>query len=225
MSPPATTSAFVERVAAPRQPSAGKPPLLVLLHGIGADENDLLPIAGTLDPRLRVVSLRAPRPYAVGNAWFQIDFRPDGTLVPDLVQASDARRPREVARGRAGPPRHRPGHTYLLGFSQGAMMSLGLLQSVPRRLAGVIALSGRDPTGLFEVTADRIDIAQGAAARRARDPRRPPSGRERPRDPRPVPGLVARLHLPRVPGGARRERRGDRPRRRLARAPPRPARG
>jgi phospholipase/carboxylesterase len=161
MSPPATTSAFVERVAAPRQPSAGKPPLLVLLHGIGADENDLLPIAGTLDPRLRVVSLRAPRPYAVGNAWFQIDFRPDGTLVPDLVQAKatlgDLAKWLEDAPARHGTD---PDHTYLLGFSQGAMMSLGLLQSVPGRLAGVIALSGRDPTGLFEVTADRIDIAQ-----------------------------------------------------------------
>lgn len=161
MSPPAEPPSFVERVTAPRQASAGSPPLLVLLHGIGADENDLLPIAGMLDPRLRVVSLRAPRPYAVGNAWFQLDFRPDGTVVPDVAQAQAALR--DLAKWlEAAPARHGtdPARTYLLGFSQGAMMSLGLLQSVPHRLAGVIALSGRDPANLFAVTADRIDIAQ-----------------------------------------------------------------
>jgi len=35
---------FVARVSPPREPAAA-PPLLVLLHGIGADENDLLPLA------------------------------------------------------------------------------------------------------------------------------------------------------------------------------------
>ena len=43
----------------PRAPSA-VPPLLLLLHGIGADEQDLLPLAPHLDPRLHVISARAP---------------------------------------------------------------------------------------------------------------------------------------------------------------------
>src|SRR5439155_16129454 len=77
--------------AAPSPPGSptgvGPPPLLVLLHGIGADENDLLPLARRLDPRFTVVSLRAPRPYHQGYAWFHIDFRPDGTVVPDVSQA------------------------------------------------------------------------------------------------------------------------------------------
>jgi phospholipase/carboxylesterase len=161
MSPPAAPSTFVERIAEPRRPSPGKPPLLVLLHGIGADENDLLPIARMLDGRFKVVSLRAPRPYAVGHAWFDLDFRPDGSVIPDLGQAK-ATLADLTTWLRGAPERHGtdPARTYVLGFSQGAMMNLGLLQSVPERLAGVIALSGRDPAGLFEVTADRIEIAR-----------------------------------------------------------------
>jgi phospholipase/carboxylesterase len=53
-----------------------------------------------------------------------------------------------------------PARTYLLGFSQGAMMSLGVLRAAPERLAGVVALSGRDAAGLFEATADAGAIAR-----------------------------------------------------------------
>jgi len=152
---------FVARVAEPREAGAGgRPPLLVLLHGIGADENDLLPLAPMLDPRPKVVSLRAPRDYPVGYAWFQIDFGADGTVRPHLDQAkqslADLVRWLESAPARYGTD---PERTYLLGFSQGAMMSLGVLRTAPELLAGVIALSGRDPEGLFPLTAPAEAVA------------------------------------------------------------------
>jgi phospholipase/carboxylesterase len=147
---------FVARVAEPRQAGAGRPPLLVLLHGVGADENDLLPLAPLLDPRLEVVSLRAPRDYPVGYAWFQIDFGTDGSVRPHTDQAeqslADLVRWLEDAPERYGTD---PERTYLLGFSQGAMMSLGVLRTAPELLAGVMALSGRDPETLFPMTASR----------------------------------------------------------------------
>jgi phospholipase/carboxylesterase len=40
------------------------------------------------------------------------------------------------------------------------MMSLGLLQDAPEHLAGVIALSGRDPAALFEARAERPAVAR-----------------------------------------------------------------
>jgi phospholipase/carboxylesterase len=142
-----------ERVASPRTPTPA-PPLLVLLHGIGADENDLFPLGRLLDPRLLVVSLRAPHPYSIGRSWFHIDFLPDGRVVPDAAQARAALRDLIdwllAAPTRLGTD---PARTFLLGFSQGAMMALGVLGTAPERLAGVIALSGRYPAGLFETTA------------------------------------------------------------------------
>jgi phospholipase/carboxylesterase len=158
----ADAPAWVERTAAPRRPEPGRrPPLLVLLHGIGADEDDLFPLAASLDPRFTVVSLRAPHRYSIGWAWFRIDLHPGGTVTPDAAQAretlADLVRWLERAPGRHGTD---PARTYLLGFSQGAMMSLGALHRAPRLLAGVVALSGRSPDGLFEAPADPDAVAR-----------------------------------------------------------------
>jgi phospholipase/carboxylesterase len=159
--PPAPPD-WIERVMESRQTDTGRqPPLLVLLHGIGADENDLFPIAQRLDPRFTVVSLRAPRQYAMGYSWFQIDFAPDGTVTPqgDEARESLANLVRWLE---AAPERHNtdPARTYLLGFSQGAMMSLGILLTAPQRAAGVVALSGRSPHALFEQSADQEAIGR-----------------------------------------------------------------
>jgi phospholipase/carboxylesterase len=162
VSPASIAPNYVNNVAEPRVVSpGGKPPLLVLLHGIGADENDLFPVGPLLDPRLKVVSLRAPQPYVMGNAWFQIEFKPDGSVAPDVAGAKSALT--GLAAWLAEAPAKfgtDPARTYVLGFSQGSMMSLGLLSTVPERLAGVIALSGRDPAGLFELTADPAGVAR-----------------------------------------------------------------
>jgi phospholipase/carboxylesterase len=149
----AAAGSFVERHAGPRVAGA-RPPLLALLHGIGADEDDLLPLAGMVDPRFRVVSLRAPYRYVTGWAWFQIDFGPGGEVRPHVDQALATLG--KLVGWVAGAPARLgtdPARTYLLGFSQGAMMSLGVLRSRPELLAGAVALSGRDPEGLFPGTA------------------------------------------------------------------------
>lgn len=52
---------------APRKPAPGKPPMLVLLHGFGANEQDRLPMAARLDPRLAVANLRGPYQIRPGS--------------------------------------------------------------------------------------------------------------------------------------------------------------
>lgn len=162
MPPAPAAPSFVERVVAARRPTpGGAPPLLVMLHGIGADENDLLPLAHELDPRLTVVSLRAPRRYQIGWAWFDIRWQADGTVVPNVAQARETLA--DLARWLAAAPARLgtdPQKLYLLGFSQGAMMSLGLLCTTPERLAGVVALSGRYADALFEKRASTDAIAR-----------------------------------------------------------------
>ena len=156
MSIPAKAPSFVERVASARQPPAtGRPPLVVMLHGIGADEHDLFGLAPALDPRVTVVSLRAPRPYHTGYSWFDIDFRPGGKIVPNLEQARATLKDL-IAWLENAPAQHDtdPRRTYLLGFSQGAMMSLGVLHTKPTLLAGVLALSGRFPGEAFGTGTD-----------------------------------------------------------------------
>jgi phospholipase/carboxylesterase len=159
---PAPHVDWIERVVQPRRTEIGsQPPLLVLLHGIGADENDLLPIAAELDPHLKVVSLRAPRRHYSGYAWFQIDFGASGALTPHVAEARETLA--DLVRWlESAPERHGtdPSRTFILGFSQGAMMALGLLRNRPELLAGVIALSGRSPEGLFDAHAARAAVAR-----------------------------------------------------------------
>lgn len=156
----ATAPEWVVRTRAPRAAAAGRPPLLVLLHGIGTDENDLFPIADRLDPRFQVVSLRAPGTYVMGHSWFHIEFRPDGTVVPDVAGAhrtlAALRRWLAAAPARFGTD---PRRTVLLGFSQGAMMSLGVLRTEPALVFAVVALSGRAPGDLFPATAPADAVA------------------------------------------------------------------
>jgi phospholipase/carboxylesterase len=144
---------------------------IVVLHGLGADGNDFVPIAQELDldsvGPVRFVFPSAPvRPVTVNGgremrAWYDIyPPNPGRKWVEDeaglrqsqaLVQAL---LDREVARG--VPPER----TVLMGFSQGCAMALLAGLRAPQRLAGVVGLSGYLP--LAERTASERSVANQA---------------------------------------------------------------
>lgn len=130
-------------VRPPRLPSP-RPPLLVFLHGIGSDERDLLPLAGHLDPRLLVASLRAPNDAEpMGYAWYALDWRTSPPRA-DLAQAAASR---DLVTGwlAAAPAAlgTDPARTFLFGFSQGAAMALAATLARPDLVRGAILHSGR----------------------------------------------------------------------------------
>ncbi|MDT7944714.1 MAG: alpha/beta hydrolase-fold protein, partial [Cyanobacteriota bacterium PSP.bin.10] len=136
------------RVQPPRQGGLGSAPVLVMLHGIGSHEGDLFQLAPYLDPRLAVISLRAPIPWSGGGfAWFEMAWTPEG-LVGDPQQARNSLKllsrflEQTLPSGIPGIALD-PRQVYLLGFSQGAIMSLYLALTQPEKLAGVVAMSGR----------------------------------------------------------------------------------
>ncbi|MCE1274280.1 MAG: phospholipase [Chlorobiales bacterium] len=121
-------------------------PLLVMLHGYGSNEKDLISLAPALDRRLRVFSLQAP--IQMGNemyGWFPIEFTQDGIT----VDREAANRSRELLQGflRETIASLRPagGKVFLMGFSQGAVMNYLPAFTAPELLHGVIALSGQLP--------------------------------------------------------------------------------
>ena len=136
----ATASLYHVFYKSPDAPFEGAP-LLLLLHGYGANEEDLLDLVPHLDARLFCVSARAP--YALdfgGFAWFDIEIGPAGVrfafaeaeepLVQVLSLVDALRRA------------HRPTRVFIAGFSQGASMALAAALKRPRAFAGAIALSG-----------------------------------------------------------------------------------
>jgi len=116
----------------------------VLLHGIGSDEEDLLPLARFLDPRFAVVSARAPHEAEpMGHRWYAIDWTatpPRGDPVEMAASRDLLARFLEEATAAYGTD---PSRVFLLGFSQGAILSLALLLARPDLVRGVVAHSGR----------------------------------------------------------------------------------
>jgi phospholipase/carboxylesterase len=138
-------SALIHRERPAAQGAAG---LLVLHHGRGTDEHDLLALADVLDPqrRLHVVTPRAPLqlPGWPGHHWYVVPRvgHPD----PDTFHAAyDALAAfHDALWERTGIA---PASTVLGGFSMGAVMSysLGLAADRPAP-AGILAFSGFVPT-------------------------------------------------------------------------------
>jgi phospholipase/carboxylesterase len=130
------------------RPSAGAAEgLLVLHHGRGTDEHDLLGLADVLDPerRLHVVTPRGPLqlPGWPGNHWYVVPRV--GYPDPDTFHAAFAKlaelHDELWERTGIGPER-----TVLGGFSMGSVMSyaLGLAAGRPAP-AGILAFSGFVP--------------------------------------------------------------------------------
>lgn len=118
-------------------------PLLVLLHGRGANEYDLLPLAQDLDPRCMVISARAPLMRSGGYHWY--DLEGIGVPEPTTYAAGLAALSTFLTKMVREHPVD-PTQVYLLGFSQGAMMSGSVLLTDGDRLAGAMLLSGYLPT-------------------------------------------------------------------------------
>jgi phospholipase/carboxylesterase len=128
----------------PQAAGDGAPPLLLLLHGVGSNERDLFALAPQLDPRFVVLSARAPNTRAPGSyAWFEVTFTPQGPVInPEQAEASRQTLlgfiDEAVAAYGADPRR-----VYLMGFSQGAIMSASVALTEPERVAGAVLMSGR----------------------------------------------------------------------------------
>ena len=135
----------VVRPPAPSASSEGtRPPLLILMHGVGSNERSMAQLAPAFDPRFIVLSVRSPitlGPDAFG--WFHVTFTAQGpVIVPEEAEAGWKLVARfideAVARYGADPDR-----VYLGGFSQGAIMALATLLTAPEKVAGAAAMSGR----------------------------------------------------------------------------------
>lgn len=127
---------------------------IIVLHGLGADGNDFVPVAQQLDLSavgpVRFVFPHAPvRPVTINGgyrmrAWYDI-------LGADLVRREDEPGLRESAEhvqallNREAAMGIPPGRTVLMGFSQGCAMTLMAGLRAPQRLAGLAGLSGYLP--------------------------------------------------------------------------------
>jgi len=118
---------------------------LILLHGRGTNEDDLLGLADYLDPRLFLISVRAPFEFEQGfggYTWY--DVQDVGIPDPKQFEESYNRLVRFVLDVKQNYPVD-PRRVFLLGLSMGSIMSLALSLTRPELIRGVVAHSGYIP--------------------------------------------------------------------------------
>lgn len=145
------------RLPAPARPTK----LLVLLHGVGGNETNLLNLADGIDPETLVVFGRGP--LALGGpqfAWFRVRFTATGPQIsPEEAEQSRTLlivflQQLQTQHGIA------PDQTVIAGFSQGGIMSASVALSSPESVMGFGLLSGRILPELEPVTASRERLSK-----------------------------------------------------------------
>ena len=130
-------------VRQPETPS-DKPPLLILLHGVGSHEFDLFSLAQYVDKRFLVLSARAPNTLGPNSyAWFPVQIQPDKFIIDPEKAESSRKTIIQFVTEATDSYGADAQHVYLMGFSQGAIMSVSVMLTNPGILAGVVAMSGR----------------------------------------------------------------------------------
>lgn len=129
----------------PAQAATEQAWLLVLMHGVGSNAQDLFSLESYVPSQFHVLSLQAP--YAMGPdafAWFQFSVNADGSRTIDADQEVRSRallvQTVEQAAKQLGIP---PERVVVGGFSQGGIMSLSLLLTQPKLLHGICVWHSR----------------------------------------------------------------------------------
>lgn len=117
-------------------------PTLFVLHGMGSNEQNMLPLVDELKDQFYIFSIRGPLVQPPGFAYFTIQGfgKPHRTVFDLAIEQLSCFIDDAVD--------HYPldqNHLYLLGFSQGAIASMTIGLTRGNRIKGIIALSGYIP--------------------------------------------------------------------------------
>jgi predicted esterase len=162
---------FVYRFVSAQEPGA---PTLLLLHGTGGDENDLLPVGRMLDERAALLS---PRGKVLEHGMPRFFRRlAEGVFDhEDLVNRTHELA--EFVEGAVNEYGLDPRLLFAIGFSNGANIGASLLLLYPRLLAGAVLLRAMvpfEPENLPDLSGTPVYLAAGRS-----DPIVPPENTER----------------------------------------------
>ena len=142
------TAPMIYELRRPEQIDSGKTyPALFLMHGIGSNEQNMLPLVDGLENQFFIFSIRGHLPQPPGYAFFTIEgygkpYRPvfdEGVnKLTSFIDYACMKYPIDEKQ------------LFLLGFSQGAILSMTLGLTLGQRIKGIVALSGYIPAFVKE---------------------------------------------------------------------------
>ena len=119
-----------------------KYPALFVMHGIGSNEHNMLALVNGLEDSFYIFSVRGHLTQGSGYAYFTIQgygkphrevFDEGINKLANFIDYASANYPID------------PEKLYLLGFSQGAIVSMTLAVTLGNKIKGIVALSGYIP--------------------------------------------------------------------------------
>lgn len=119
-----------------------KYPILFVMHGIGSNEHNMLSLVNDLEDSFFIFSVRGHLTQGPGFAYFTIQgygkphrevFDEGINKLTNFIDYASEKYPIDLEQ------------LYLLGFSQGAIVSMTLALTLGNKIKGVVALSGYIP--------------------------------------------------------------------------------
>ncbi|ALC92006.1 esterase [Bacillus sp. FJAT-18017] len=136
-------SSMIYNVQRPKEVDPNKSyPALFLMHGIGSNEQNMLSLVEGLKQNFIIFSIRGHLEQPPGFAYFTIEgygkphrpvFDEAVARLSDFIDYASSQYPIDESR------------LYLLGFSQGAILSMTLALTLGSRIKGIVALNGYIP--------------------------------------------------------------------------------
>lgn len=131
--------------------------ILIQLHGIGSNKEDLFSFAQMLPRKYTIISVQAPLAYYGGWAWYNLYPSADGFIsnIPEAKSALSQIQQfiHQVTKTILCKPK-----ISLMGFSQGAILSLAAAFNAPQNINKVVAMSGYINQDLLENKSLSADI-------------------------------------------------------------------
>jgi phospholipase/carboxylesterase len=139
-------STLTHKIHLPHNLIGQKFPTLIMLHGLGANEDDLFGLAKYFNERLFIISVRAPFQYQWSGGYTWYDLLELGKPEPKMFAESYRKLTQFIEDVKSGYTVD-PEKIFLFGFSMGAMMSYAVALTKPDSVKGVLANSGLIPEG------------------------------------------------------------------------------
>ena len=123
---------------------SAKPPVIILMHGVGSNEKDLFSFANQLPDSFLVISLRAPIELGKDSyGWYHLSFE-NGKPISNPIEAEASRLMIiDFINNLKNKHAFNEKRVYLCGFSQGSIMAYSVGLTVPEKIKGIAIMSGR----------------------------------------------------------------------------------
>lgn len=123
-----------------------KNPLILMIHGYGSNEDDLFYFASYLPKEFHIVSVRGIKPMPFGDSsfsWFDIYLNNDEKKFINIEQAKESRdKIAYFIKELTEKYNIDENKIFLMGFSQGAILSFAISLTFPKLVKNIIPMSG-----------------------------------------------------------------------------------